>query len=157
MRRPAGLCGIVLAFVIISGLLGCASVAELLAYTGGGLPPGEPDLGGVVVAEAPEGAAAGASVQTAQTPPPGTVPVVGAQVVLMRGNTVVGRATTGDGGYFRFENPDTGSYRLLVIPPGGSGLRDAERTVSHQRGQMSFVTVILEREAAPGPGPGGPN
>lgn len=120
---------------------------DLIAYTGGGLPPGEPDLGGIVVAQVPDSGAAAASVVTAQiTPPEGTVAVEDAQVVLMRGRSVVGRARSGAGGYFRFEAPDTGNYTVLVIPPGGSGLRDAERVVAHQRGQMTFITVTLERE-----------
>jgi len=120
--------------------VGCSAGDLLIAYTGGGLPPGEPDLGGIVVTQISD-------VTAAQiTPPAGTVAVEDAQVVLMRGRSVVGRARSGEGGYFRFEAPDTGSYTVLVIPPGGSGLRDAERAVVHQRGRMTFITVTLERE-----------
>lgn len=154
MSRATRSLALTLVVIGALGVLGCAAV-ELLAYTGGGLPPGEPDLGGVVLAQAPDEGAA--SVSSAQAPPAGTVPVVGAQVVLTRGGNVVGRATTGAGGYFRFESPDTGSYRVRVMPPGGSGLREAERAVAHQRGQRTFITIVLERANAPGPGPGAAN
>ena len=78
-------------------MAGCAG-ALLLAYTGGGLPPGEPDLGGIVVA------AVDGDLSTMQFSlpaqgdvPPGTEPVAGAQVTLLRGRAAVGRATTGEG------------------------------------------------------------
>lgn len=146
--------------IIFATLMAGCGGALLLAYTGGGLPPGEPDLGGIVVASADSSVTTAQAAGPAQGDvPPGAEPVAGAQVTLMRGRTVVGRATTGEGGYFRFENPDTGSYAIDVTPPAGStGLLGARRQVTHTRGQRTFVTIRLEREQqgdGPGPGPGG--
>ncbi len=147
MRRAMWSFALILAVGVALSVAGCSGVEDLIAYTGGGLPPGEPDLGGIVVAQVPDSGATSASVVTAQImPPEGTVAVADAQIVLMRRGSVVGRARSGEGGYFRFEAPDTGSYRVLVIPPGDSGLRAAEQVVAHQRGRMTFITVILERE-----------
>lgn len=125
--------------VILSALAGCGGGEVLLSYLGGGLPPGEPDIGGVVLAAAP----ATASVGTAAA---GDTPVVGATVELHRGTRKVGQATTGAGGYFRFENPSTGRYRVRVIPPAGSGLKAAQRDLDHQFGQQTFVEIVLQRE-----------
>lgn len=117
-------------------LLGCSSGATLLSYTGGGLPPGEPDIGGVVLATAP--AASAVAQQTAN------VPVVGARVQLIRGQSAVGEAVTGEGGYFRFEGPAGGSYEVIVTPPEGSGWRQARRQFRHIQGQQTFLTIVLE-------------
>ncbi len=120
-------------------LAGCAA-SSLLAYTGGGLPPGEPDLGGIVVASVDS------QIGTAQGPPAGTEPVVGAQVKLMRGRRLMGQTQTGEGGYFRFSAPDTGSYTLVVTPPANRPeLEGTERMVAHTRGVRTFVTVELMR------------
>ena len=137
LARMAGL--LLLATVV--ALLGCAGTADLLvAYTGGGLPPGAPDIGGVVVAAVPTTAAATATTAQAQQP------VIGAEVVLMRGGRPVGTATSGAGGYFRFEKPAGGSYRVVVTPPAGSGLRGMSRDFRHHGGQQTFLTIVLERQ-----------
>jgi len=152
MARIARIFATLLLGAGLAALLGC-SAATLLAYTGGGLPPGEPDLGGIVVAAVDDDATTtAASVDVQQA----TEPVEGAGVVLLRGRNVVGRATTGAGGYFRFERPDTGNYDLQVTPPASRpDLRPAERSVSHVRNRRTFVTIELPRvqDAAPGPGP----
>lgn len=116
-------------------LAGCAGT-DLLAYLGGGLPPGDGDIGGVVVAATDATAAA--------TTPSGTVGVPDATVVLYRGTQEVGRATSGPGGYFRFQQPDTGSYSVKVQPPPGSGLGGAQRTFQHRKGQQTFLTIVLD-------------
>ena len=129
----------------VACLSGCGGSGWFdLAYLGGGLPPGEPDIGGVVVAAAPASTVTALSATTAQGD--AAEPVVGAQVDLLRGRRVVGTATTGPGGYFRFENPDTGNYQVRVTPPAGSGLRQAQRQFRHTRGQQTFLTIQLERE-----------
>ena len=130
-------CSVVGAGLLLALLLGGCAGALLLAYTGGGLPPGETDIGGVVLASLPA-----ATVSAAQV----TEPVVGAEVQLMRGTTLVGEATTGEGGYFRFENPASGSYRVVVNPPPNSGLQQAQREFEHQYGQQTFLTILLEPE-----------
>lgn len=153
MARTARVFALLLLGAGLISVLGCSG-AMLLAYTGGGLPPGEPDLGGIVVAAVDDDPAATATGVDAQQ---ATEPVEGASVTLLRGPNVVGRATTGPGGYFRFERPDTGSYRLQVTPPASRpDLRPAERTVSHVRNRRTFVTIELARVQqtdAPGPGP----
>lgn len=131
-KTYGALLGLILALV----LGGCAG-ALLLAYTGGGLPPGETDIGGVVLAAVP---VTGVSATQA------TEPVEGAEVELLRGTTLVGRATTGAGGYFRFESPDSGTYRVRVTPPRGSGLQQAQRQFEHQYGLQTFLTIVLEPE-----------
>lgn len=137
MRRalavPAGL--VALAIV----LSGCSGV-DLLAYDGGGLPPGDGDVGGIVLA-AVETAATDGGVESSAT---SEVPVVGAEVVLYRGNTEVGRTQTGEGGYFRFTRPGTGQYAVEVTPPAGSPLLQARREFRHQSGIQTFLTIVLE-------------
>ena len=118
-------------------LLGCGSSDLLISYTGGGLPPGDADIGGVVLAEVPNGSVAATQV---------TTPVQGAEVLLFRGRQRVGRAVTGNDGYFRFQNPYTGQYHVVVNPPTGSGLRQAQRQFQHARGQQTFLTITLEQE-----------
>ena len=144
--RPYALALLILAALAI---VGCGASDLLLAYTGGGLPPGEPDLGGIVVAAVDDGVVNGASLEATQGDvPPGTEPIEGASVTLLRGRMVVGRAVTGEGGYFRFERPDTGSYTIVVTPPAGAPyLRGTEQQVSHTRGQRTFVTIELEHVA----------
>jgi len=159
MTPTARMSGAVTLIIFATLMAGCGG-ALLLAYTGGGLPPGEPDLGGIVVASVESTASTAQALDPAQDDvPPGTEAVAGAQVTLMRGRTEVGRAVTGEGGYFRFENPDTGSYTIQVTSPAGSAdLRGAQRQVTHTRGQRTFVTIQLEREqqgGGPGLGPGG--
>ena len=159
MMPTARAWGAVTLIIFATLTAGCGG-ALLVAYTGGGLPPGEPDLGGIVVASVDASMATTQVSQPAQDDvPPGTEPVAGAEVTLMRGRSVVGRATTGEGGYFRFENPATGSYTIDVTPPAGStNLRGAQRQVTHTRGRRTFVTIQLEREQqgnGPGPGAGG--
>jgi hypothetical protein len=126
----------VAAVCVAAVLLGCGSGATLLSYIGGGLPPGEPDIGGVVLAAAPT--TSGVAQQT------GNVPVVGARVQLVRGRSAMGEAVTGDGGYFRFEGPAGGSYEVIVTPPEGSGWRPARRQFRHIQGQQTFLTIVLE-------------
>lgn len=154
MARIARIFALLLLGTGLAVILGCSG-ATLLAYTGGGLPPGEPDLGGIVVAAADDDAALSAASVDAQQ---ATEPIEGASVTLLRGRNVVGRATTGVGGYFRFERPDTGSYDLQVTPPASRpDLRPVERTVSHVRNRRTFVTIELPRVQQPdqpGPGPG---
>lgn len=153
MIRTDHALGIVLLLVLTAIIAGCGG-AMLLAYTGGGLPPGEPDLGGIVVASVEGEQSTAQWSDTAQGDvPPGTEPVRGAQVTLMCGQRVVGRTTTGQGGYFRFEAPDTGNYTITVTPPAGSDLRGTQRQVTHIRGRRTFVTIQLER-IAPQPQPG---
>ncbi len=129
------LCVAICAVALAAGLAGCSSGLSLPSYTGGGLPPGDVDLGGVVVTEAV--AATDAQAQT-------TAPVVGAEVVLFRGQREVGRTQTGAGGYFRFENPDTGQYVIEVTPPSGSGLAAARRQFRHRAGRQTFLTITLK-------------
>jgi hypothetical protein len=137
MRTRALLC-LVGGLVVIT-LVGCAGAAALVAYIGGGLPPGDTDIGGVVLADA---SVAAVSVAPAQA----TVPVEDAEVVLYRGQNEVGRTRTGPGGYFRFQQPDTGAYRVTVEPPSGSGLLRAERQFQHQYGQQTYLTIVLDPE-----------
>lgn len=132
--------------VVVAALAGCGSGSFDLAYTGGGVPPGEPDIGGIVVAAA-DGMDTAQDDQQDQR-----VPVPGAEVRLIRGRAVVGMATTGDEGFFRFEHPDTGRYTIAVRPPAGSGLSEASRDVQHERGRRTFVEILLQRL-----GPGGPS
>ena len=80
----------------------------LLAYIGGSLPPGDGDIGGVVLAAAPVAPAA-KTVSTAANPL-GTIPVVGAEVLLHQRDDVVGRAVTGEDGYFSFQKQRAGSF-----------------------------------------------
>ncbi len=135
-RSPIPL--LLLAVLAVWCLLGgCSGEVSILGYTGGGLPPGEPDIGGVVLAEAATQVDLDAQAAT---------PVVGAEVVLLRGNRELGRATTGQGGYFRFEKPASGRYRVSVTPPVGSGLRQAARQFQHQAGQQTFLRIVLQRQ-----------
>jgi hypothetical protein len=131
-------------------LAGCGG-SDLLAYIGGGLPPGDGDIGGVVLASVP----AESAVNVAQAE---TVPVVGAEVMLYRGQRLVGRTETGEGGFFRFQDPPTGQFEVRVEPPAGSQLQQARRQFQHQGGQQTFLTIVLEPESggggSPGPGPG---
>lgn len=152
MRKVRHVLGaIAVAAVLAWALAGCGGGEALLAYTGGGLPPGDPDLGGVVVASAD------GTVSAAQTSgpdlPEGVEPIADAEVSLLRGQAVVGRTTTGEGGYFRFEHPLTGRYTLVVEPPAWrDDLQREQRIVNHTRGQQTFVTVELPRaQQAPGP------
>ncbi len=115
MSLSAGMVrSVVGAGLLLALLLGGCAGSLLLAYIGGSLPPGETDIGGVVLASVPA-----ATVSVAQA----TEPVVGAEVLLTRGANRVGQATTGEGGYFRFENPATGSYRVVVNPPPNASMR----------------------------------
>ncbi|MBU0611206.1 MAG: carboxypeptidase-like regulatory domain-containing protein [Armatimonadetes bacterium] len=129
-----------LAALIAVALAGCAGVADLIAYIGGGLPPGDDDIGGIVVAAAPTVTSAdpAAPAQAA------TVPVPDAEVIMYQGQHEVGRTTTGPEGYFRFQQPATGQYSVVVTPPAGSGLQQARRQFQHQRGQQTFLTIVLE-------------
>jgi hypothetical protein len=143
MRSPYSYCIgllVVACGAALVGLGGCGgSGGVVIAYTGGGLPPGEPDIGGVVVAEADS------QVSTTSNGD-GTTPVAGAQVLLMRGRHPVGETTTGPDGYFRFENPAGGAYEVSVTAPVGSGLRGARREFTHMYGRQTFLTIVLERE-----------
>lgn len=142
MARTARTIALLLLSAGAALVLGCSG-ATLLAYTGGGLPPGEPDLGGIVVAAVDAAAVTGSAEMSPQQ---ATAPVEGAEVVLLRGRNEVGRATTGPEGYFRFEHPDTGSYELVVSPPASRpDLRDTRRAVSHVRNRRTFVTIELPR------------
>ncbi len=147
---------ILIGAALVLALAGCGG-ETLVAYTGGGLPPGEPDIGGVVVASA-DGDVAAAQASGDDVPEDREA-IVGAEVGLVRGQRVVGRAVTGEGGYFRFQHPATGNYAIVVEPPEDRvDLRGARRNVSHVGGQQTFVTIELPRadQAAvdPGPGPG---
>ncbi|MFP3905309.1 MAG: hypothetical protein ACLFWB_13780 [Armatimonadota bacterium] len=130
----------------VIGLIGCGSTESTdVAFQGSGLPPGDPDIGGVVVADAED-------VQTSQDD---TVGLVGAEVVLLRGRREVGRTQTGPEGYFRFEHPLSGNYVLKVTPPEGSGLAGARREFYHTRGQQTFLRLQLQRADGDQPGSGG--
>ena len=126
--------GIVAVILGLTAVLGCAAGGLLLGYTGGSLPPGEGDIGGVVLTAAPPAAAT-----VAQAP----VPVAGAEVLLYRGVALKGRAVTGPEGYFYFANPDAGNYTLEIIPPEGSGLESATVNIHHNVGQQTYVTIEL--------------
>ncbi|MFO7947128.1 MAG: hypothetical protein R6V19_09950 [Armatimonadota bacterium] len=129
----------------VIGLIGCGSTQSTdVAFQGSGLPPGDPDIGGVVVADAED-------VQTSQD----TVGIVGAEVVLFRGRREVGRTETGPDGYFRFEHPLSGNYVLEVTPPEGSGLGGARREFYHTRGQQTFLSIQLQKADGNQPGNGG--
>ncbi len=129
----------------VIGLIGCASTESTeVAFQGSGLPPGDPDIGGVVVADAED-------VQTSQD----TVGIVGAEVVLFRGPREVGRTETGQDGYFRFEHPLSGNYVLEVTAPEDSGLGAARREFYHTRGQQTFLRIQLQRADGDQPGNGG--
>ena len=129
----------IIALALSAGLIlsGCGGSDLLMSYTGGGLPPGDGDIGGVVLAEVPN-----VSVAATQA----TTPVLGAEALLFRGRQRVGRAVTGEGGYFRFENAHTNQYQVVVNPPAGSGLRQAQRQFQHVHGQQTFLTIVLEPE-----------
>lgn len=143
MRSPYSYCIgllVVACGAALVGMGGCGgSDGVVIAYTGGGLPPGEPDIGGVVVAEADS------QVSTASNGDE-TTPVAGAEVLLIRGRHVVGQTSTGPEGYFRFENPASGAYEVRVTAPAGSGLRGARRQFMHTYGRQTFLTIVLERE-----------
>ena len=151
MKRCLLMCVMTLSAMTALSLAGCGSAALLVAYTGGGLPPGDPDIGGIVVTQVSDAGVAALAADTGPLgPPAGTVAVVGAQVQLVRGGRVVGETATGQGGYFRFENPDTGNYSVIVTPPAGTGLQQARHQFRHQRGRQTFLTIELQPEAAPG-------
>jgi hypothetical protein len=135
----ARLFGLIALAVLLGVLPGCSGGEGFdLAYTGGGLPPGDPDIGGIVVASAD-------GMETAQgDSTEGLVPVPGATVRLIRGRAVVGVAVSGDEGYFRFDNPAAGRYALEIHPPAGSGLQRTRLEVEHQAGQQTFVEVHLQ-------------
>ena len=119
-------------------LQGCGG-SVFTPLTGGGLPPGEVDIGGIIVTEDAQ-AADVTTLQGAETP------VVGAWVRLMRGTREMAMVQTGNTGHFRFENPETGTYRVEVTPPAGSGLQGAERQFQHQAGRQTFLRIVLEPE-----------
>jgi hypothetical protein len=128
--------GLVLLLLAMLSLLasGCGGGGVFATFTGGGLPPGEADLGGQVLAQ---------STSTALTPAQATVPVVGAHVVLYHGSQVVEDTTTGPNGYFKFVDPDSGNYKIAVNPPAGAKLKGVDEEVVHTKGQKTFVTIIL--------------
>ncbi len=138
--------------VVGLGFVGCSGLEELIAYTGGSLPPGEPDLGGIVVTQISDVTAA----QLPPGPPTGTEAVVGARVRLLKDARVVGQTVSGEGGYFRFESPATGAYTVDVAGPVGAGFENARRTTTHTAGQQTFVTITMRRQAGPGPRLGNP-
>ncbi len=130
-------------------LVGCSSATDLLiAYTGGGLPPGETDIGGVVLAAVPT-VAATASAPADVLPPLAapaqatTVPVPGATVTLFTGGRQVGQTLTGPEGYFRFECPRGGAYEVEVDPPAGSDLRPVRHQFRHRYAQRTFLEITL--------------
>lgn len=130
VRRVSGIALLLTAIAII----GCSSGDSMdIAFQGGGLPPGDPDIGGIVVADAED-------VQTVQDT---EVSIEGAKVVLFRGRHAVGQTLTGPGGYFRFEHPLTGNYVVEVTAPEGSGLGGARREFYHTRGQQTFLNIKL--------------
>ncbi len=137
-RRRVTITG--LAGLVVLALGGCAGGATLLAYIGGGLPPGDDDIGGVVVTATDVGAARA----TVTVGAAGQVPVPDAEVVLYAGDREAGRVLTGPEGYFRFERPASGNYSVVVTPPAGSGLRQARHQFRHQRGRQTFLTIVLE-------------
>lgn len=131
MLRRVGTTTLLLAAIAI---IGCSSGDGTdLSFQGGGVPPGDPDIGGVVVAD--EG-----DVQTAGE---STVGIEDAEVVLFRGVHEVGRTQTGPDGDFRFKHPLTGNYVLEVTPPEDSGLGEARDEFHHTRGQQTFRTIKL--------------
>lgn len=138
MSRQTAVAILVLCVSAALPLAGCGG-SVFAPLTGGGLPPGEVDIGGIVVTE-DVGAAAVDSLQATDTP------VVGAWVRLMRGAREMARVQTGSTGHFRFENPETGNYMVEVTPPTGSGLQAAQRQFQHQAGQQTFLRIVLERE-----------
>lgn len=142
--------GLIVALVVWTA--GCGSTSGLLAYTGGGLPPGDGDIGGIVLAALPSATAAAAvagsgAAAMLSAAPAATSPVVGAEVTLLRGTSVVGRTQTGPQGYFRFVRPAGGRYVVAVEPPAGSGLQAAQRQFQHRYGQRTFLEIVLEPAA----------
>ena len=129
-----------LAALVAVALAGCAGVADLIAYIGGGLPPGDGDIGGIVLAAVPTTASADLALPAQAA----TVPVPDAEVILYQGQRDVGRTTTGPEGYFRFQQPATGQYSVVVTPPAGSALQQARRQFQHRHGQQTFLTIVLE-------------
>ncbi len=142
---------VLIAAVVALGLVGCSAGDLLIAYTGGGLPPGEPDLGGIVVTQI-----SSTTAQNPPGPPAGSQAVMGAHVRLLRGNSVLSQTMTGNGGYFRFQAPPTGTYTVQVVGPVGAGFEDASSTINHRGGEQTFITITLERSPGPGPGTGSP-
>ena len=107
-------------------------------YVGGGLPPGEPDIGGVVLCQPVP--------VVIPDPPPLPLPVVCAQVLLVCDDVEVGLAETGPDGYFCFEEPGTGEYEVIGTPPPESGPKQARRRFRHQEGKQTFLPIMLPRE-----------
>ena len=122
-----------LGLLVLSGGDGLAPV-----YVGGGLPPGEPDIGGIVLRPP-------VPVEDPDLPllP---LPVVCAQVLLISGDVEVGLTETGPDGYFCFAEPETGEYEVVVTPPPGSGLKQTKRQFRHQEGKQTFLTIMLPRQ-----------
>jgi hypothetical protein len=131
-----GFCALSTGFVL-AAVVGCSGVSTLIAYVGGGLPPGDTDIGGIVLTASVSATSADATPSAADTPVPG------AQVTLYRGQQQVGQTLTGPDGYFRFQKPDTGEYSVVVDPPTGLGLRQARVQFRHQKGQRTFLTIEL--------------
>lgn len=125
------------ALVLLPLCAGCAG-SDLLAYIGGSLPPGDGDIGGVVVAAVPSSTS---QLQAAQA---ATTPVADATVLLYLGQQLVGQTHTGEGGYFRFQTPPTGQFSVQVDPPQNSGLQQARRQFQHRGGRQTFLTIVLE-------------
>jgi len=168
LARALGLTGLVCA------VLACAALAGLVAgcgggITGGGIPPGDPDVLGYVVASQAQAlgdqvayaawdGASGARIAWAQAGgndpwPPTEQPVPRARVLLLRGQTQVDETLTDDTGRFAFYDVPTGDYEVSVTPPAGSGLEPQRRQFRHQRGRQTRLVIRL----TPSPqGPGGP-
>ncbi len=136
IRARACLLALLLAAAALAILGGCAGGP---GFTGGGFPPGPADIGGVVVAD----------TTTQASSAPTQPPVEGAEILLVHGNREVGRATTGSGGYFRFENPPTGQYKIEVTPPAGSGLDGTKKQFAHVHGKQTFLTIVLHKHGNP--------
>jgi hypothetical protein len=72
--------------------------------------------------------------------------VQGAQVTLIQGHHgQVEQTDTGPHGYFRFDNPPTGNYKLFVKPPAGSGLDGARTQFAHVHGKQTFLKIVLHK------------
>lgn len=143
-------------FCLIAVLLALACCSCGSSVTGGGLPPGEPDVEGYVLAASQASgvttAAAVASTRACVLPaqgwPPQGTPVPDCDVRLYRVTQVIASTRTDQSGRFEFRNVPTGEYEIAVVPPQGSGYAPHRMRFRHQHGRQTRLVIYLEPEAA---------